>query len=61
MEKSVDQSAWVRVHLTLTPEENEKLDILQREYRDSLQLTFVSKAATIRNLIRNASTQPNIS
>ena len=45
----------IRIHLELPPEENDILDSLQRQYRDKLQVNFVSKASTIRYLIRNAS------
>jgi len=45
----------IRIHLELPQEEIDLLDTLQRQYRDKLQVNFVSKASTIRYLIRNAS------
>lgn len=50
----MEKSELVRVHLELPPEENDMLDSLQQQYRDKLQVNFVSKASTIRYLIRNA-------
>jgi len=41
------------IRVELPPEEDNVLDTLQRKLRDHLKVDFVSKASTIRFLIRN--------
>ena len=55
----MEKETWTRIHLELPPEENDLLDNLQRNYRDKLQVNFVSKASTIRFLIRNGKISPS--
>jgi phosphoketolase len=43
------------IRVDLPPDENSQLDTLQRKLRDHLKVNFVSKASTIRFLIRTGS------
>jgi hypothetical protein len=53
------QTSLASIRVDFTQDETDNLDTLQRQLRDRLGMTFVSKASVIKFLVRNTKQLPD--